>query len=158
MAAVTSRYQAGVCLMHIKGTPRDMQINPSYEALIPEIMDALRASIGIARAAGIADASIMVDPGIGFGKTYEHNLLIINRLNELTSLGYPVLIGVSRKAFLGKILENASTSDRLEATAAAIAIAAYNGARIVRVHDVKEMTKIVRVVDAIRLERIGEYK
>lgn len=153
MAAVVARYQAGVCLMHIKGTPRDMQINPSYEALTPEIMDYLRESIGTAHDAGISDSHIVLDPGIGFGKTYDDNLRILNRLAEFATLGYPLLIGVSRKAFLGKILNNAPATARLEGTAAATAIAVYNGARIVRVHDVKELAKTIRVVDAIRLER-----
>lgn len=157
MASVAARYEAGVCLMHIQGTPGNMQINPSYEAMLPEIMDALRESIDLARSAGIANACIILDPGIGFGKTYEHNLKIINQLDAFTGLGYPLLIGVSRKAFLGKILGDAPPTDRLEGTAAAVAIAAYNGARIVRVHDVKEMAKVVRVVDAIRLEQIGKY-
>ncbi|NLI30157.1 MAG: dihydropteroate synthase [Nitrospiraceae bacterium] len=157
MPAVAARYQAGVCLMHIRGTPRDMQINPVYEAMIPEIMDYLRESIALARAAGVADSHIMLDPGIGFGKTFEQNLMILNRLDEFTELGYPLLVGVSRKAFLGRILGNAPVTERLEATAAAVAIAAYNGAHVVRVHDVKEISKTLRVIDAIRLEQIGEY-
>lgn len=143
--------------MHIRGIPRDMQINPSYEAMIPEIMDYLRESIALAHTAGVADSHILLDPGIGFGKTFEQNLMILNRLDEFTELGYPLLVGVSRKAFLGKVIGNAPATQRLEATAAAVAIAVYNGAGIVRVHDVREISRIVRVVDAIRLEQIGEY-
>ncbi len=88
--------------MHIRGIPRDMQINPSYEAMIPEIMDYLRESIALAHTAGVADSHILLDPGIGFGKTFEQNLMILNRLDEFTELGYPLLVGVSRKAFLEK--------------------------------------------------------
>lgn len=157
MPAVAAQYKAGVCLMHIRGIPRDMQINPSYEAMIPEIMDYLRESIALAHTAGVADSHILLDPGIGFGKTFEQNLMILNRLDEFTELGYPLLVGVSRKAFLGKVIGNAPATQRLEATAAAVAIAVYNGAGIVRVHDVREISRIVRVVDAIRLEQIGEY-
>lgn len=157
MPAVAAQYKAGICLMHLRGTPLDMQLNPSYEAVIPEIMDYLRESIAIAHAAGVADSHIMLDPGIGFGKTFEQNLLILNRLDEFTALGYPLLVGVSRKAFLGKIIGNAPVTERLEATAAAVAISVYNGAGIVRVHDVREISRTVRVVDAIKLEQIGEY-
>ena len=142
--------------MHIQGTPRNMQHNPSYKALIPEIMDYLRESIESAHRAGIDDSHIILDPGIGFGKSYLHNIVILNRLSEFSTLGYPLLIGVSRKAFLGKILGNAPVSARLEATIAAVVIAAYNGAQMVRIHDVQEIAKAVRVADAIRLERITE--
>jgi dihydropteroate synthase len=145
-----------VIIMHIKGKPKDMQQNPFYEALIPEIMDYLRTSIRIAEEAGIAEDKIIIDPGIGFGKTYEHNLEIIKNLQEFTMLGKPVAIGVSRKAFIGKILGNAAPSERLEGTAAAVAISIFNGANIVRVHDVKEMVKVVKIADSIKTGRIIE--
>lgn len=145
-----------VILVHIKGKPKDMQQNPVYEALIPEIMDYLRVSIRIAEEAGIAGDKIIIDPGIGFGKTYEHNLEIIKNLEEFTMLGKPVAIGVSRKAFIGKVLGNATPSERLEGTAAAVAISIFNGANIVRVHDVKEMVKVVKIADSIKTGKIIE--
>jgi dihydropteroate synthase len=150
MAAVVADHKVPVVVMHIKGAPKNMQVNPEYEALIPEIIDSLRESISLAVGAGIPEDMIIVDPGIGFGKTFEHNLQILKELRSFTLLGKPVLIGPSRKAFLGKILGNAPTSGRLEGTAAAVAISIMNGAHIVRVHDVKEMVKVARVADAIR--------
>jgi dihydropteroate synthase len=127
-----------------------MQENPFYEALVPEIMDYLRTSIRMAVEAGIREDMIVVDPGIGFGKTFDHNLQVLRDLNEFTALGKPIAIGVSRKAFIGKILNGAPTSKRLEGTAAAVAISIINGANIVRVHDVKEIAKVVKVADAIK--------
>lgn len=150
MAGVVAAYNVPVIIMHIKGKPKDMQEKPFYEALIPEIMDYLRVSIRIAIDSGIAEDKIIIDPGIGFGKTFEHNLKIINNLKEFTSLGMPVAIGVSRKAFIGKILGDLSPHQRLEGTAAAVAISIFNGANIVRVHDVKEMARVAKVADAIK--------
>lgn len=154
MPGVIAEYNVPVIIMHIKGRPKDMQINPVYEALIPEVMDYLRISIRFAMKFGVREDMIIIDPGIGFGKTFEHNLEIIKNLTEFTLLGRPVAVGVSRKAFIGKILGDAPPSERLEGTAAAVAISIYNGANIVRVHDVKEMKKVVRVVDAIKKETI----
>ncbi len=149
MPKVVAQYRAPLILMHIKGRPKDMQQNPVYEALIPEIMDYLRISIRLAAKSGIPEDTLIIDPGIGFGKTIDHNLEIIRNLKEFTLLGRPVAVGVSRKAFIGKILGGASSSERVEGTAAAVAIAIMNGARIVRVHDVKEMAKVARVADAV---------
>lgn len=150
MAKAVASCGIPVILMHIMGTPRDMQVNPVYEALIPEIMDYLRTSIRMAVEAGIGEDRIIVDPGIGFGKTFDHNLHILKHLNEFTVLGKPIAIGVSRKAFLGKLLGGVSASERLEGTAAAVAISIINGANMVRVHDVKEIAKVARVADAIK--------
>jgi len=150
MASVAAGAGIPVILMHIKGTPRDMQKNPVYTDLIGDILDYLEGSIQIAEAAGVSRTKIIIDPGIGFGKTFDHNLQIIKRLGEFSSLGFPVLMGVSRKAFIGKILGGAGPDERLEGTAAAVAISIMNGADIVRVHDVKEMAKVVRVADAIK--------
>ncbi|HMK43472.1 MAG TPA: dihydropteroate synthase [Dissulfurispiraceae bacterium] len=152
MANTVATYHAAVCLMHIKGSPKTMQKAPTYEALIPEIMDALRRSILIAIDAGIGDDQIVVDPGIGFGKTFDQNLQIINRLSDFTVLGKPVLVGTSRKAFIGAVLDGAPPEDRLEGTLAAVALSAYNGAAIVRVHDVKAARRLLRVVDAVKSE------
>jgi dihydropteroate synthase len=154
MPKVVAKYGVPVIIMHIKGRPKDMQQNPVYEALIPEIMDYLRASIQLAKKSGIPDDRIIIDPGIGFGKTFEHNLEIIKNLKEFTLLGKPVAVGVSRKAFIGKILGDVPPSERLEGTAAAVAISIFNGANIVRVHDVKEMAGVAKVADAIKMCRI----
>jgi dihydropteroate synthase len=108
----------------------------------------------MAREAGISEDMIVIDPGVGFGKTFEHNLQIIHNLQELTLLRKPVLIGLSRKAFIGKILGDVPVTERLEGTAAAVAISIMNGANIIRAHDIKEMVKVVKVADAIKRERI----
>jgi dihydropteroate synthase len=154
MPVVVSKYGVPVVLMHIRGTPRNMQLNPAYEALIPEIMDYFRICIRLALKFGIREDMIILDPGIGFGKTFDHNLEIINNLHDFSALGKPLLVGPSRKAFLGKILGDAPPDKRLEATAAAVAISIIKGADIVRVHDVKEVAKVVRVVDAIKREKV----
>jgi dihydropteroate synthase len=154
MPGVVSEYGVPVVIMHIKGKPKDMQKNPRYEALIPEMLDYLRDSIRLASNAGIPEGKIIVDPGIGFGKTFEQNLSIIHNLREFTLFEKPVLVGPSRKAFIGKILGDAPPGERLEGTAAAVAISIINGANIIRVHDVKEMVKVARVADAIKRQRI----
>ncbi len=153
MPMVVSEYKVPVVMMHMKGVPRNMQDNPEYEALIPEIMDYFRAGIRLAKKFGIPDDMIIIDPGIWFGKTFDHNLQIINNLNEFTMLEKPVLIGPSRKAFIGNILDGAPAGEMIEGTAAAVAISIIKGADIVRVHDVKEMAKVARVADAIKRER-----
>jgi dihydropteroate synthase len=154
MREVVYEYKVPVVIMHVKGTPRDMQQNPVYEALIPEIMDYLRTGMIIARQAGISEDMIVIDPGIGFGKTFNHNLQIIHNLQEFTLLRKPILIGPSRKAFIGRILGDVPVTERLEGTAAAVAISIVNGANIIRAHDVKEMVKVAKVADAIKKEQI----
>ena len=154
MPKVVSAYKVPVVIMHIKGTPKDMQKNPVYEALIPEIMDYLRESIRSAKESGIAEDMIIIDPGIGFGKTFEHNLEIIHNLYNFTLLEKPVLVGLSRKAFIGKILGDVPAGKRLEGTAAAIAISIINGANIIRVHDVKEMVKVAKVANTVKRMKI----
>lgn len=154
MSEVVAERGVPIVIMHIKGTPRDMQLNPVYEALIPEIMDYLRDRIAIARQAGISDDKIIIDPGLGFGKTFDNNLEIIRNLRNFSLFEKPILIGPSRKAFIGNILGDAPVTERLEGTAAAVAISIINGANIVRVHDVKEIVKVARVVDAIKNIRI----
>jgi len=154
MPYIAAKYDTPVVIMHIKGTPKNMHVNPVYDALIPEITEYLRNSIVIAKNAGVKENNIIIDPGIGFGKKPEHNLLIIKNLKEFANLGKPILIGVSRKSFIGKILDDAPAEQRLEGTMAAVAVSVINGANIVRVHDVKETVKVVKVVDAIRFGRI----
>jgi len=153
MAGVAAEFDVPVVIMHIKGTPRDMQINPVYHDLIGEISDFLEEGISIALKAGVDEKKIIIDPGIGFGKTFEHNLEIINRLYEFRSLGRPILLGPSRKSFIGKILD-LPVGDRLEGTASAVAIGIMKGANIVRVHDVLPMVRVARVADAIKQSRM----
>ncbi len=148
MASVVAEAGVPVVLMHMKGTPRDMQLDPHYDSLISEITSFLSTRIQAAMDAGISQNQIIIDPGIGFGKTVAHNLEIIRRLSEFKPLGKPILIGTSRKSFIGKVL-GLSTDDRLEGTAASIAVAIANGADIVRIHDVKEVARVVSMTDAI---------
>jgi len=154
MSKVISRFKVPVVIMHIKGTPKNMQVNPTYEALIPEIMDYFRSSIRLAVKSGIPEHMLILDPGIGFGKTFEHNLEIMNNLEQFSLLEKPLLVGPSRKAFLGKILGGLPPQERLEGTAASVAISIIKGAHIVRVHDVREMVRVAKVADAIKQERI----
>jgi dihydropteroate synthase len=150
MPGVVARHKTPVVIMHIKGTPQDMQKKPQYQALIPEIMDYLREGIDIARRAGIAEEKIIIDPGIGFGKTVEHNLEVIKRLYEFTGFEKPILFGPSRKSFLGRVLGDIPVNQRLEGTAAAVAIGIINGASMIRVHDVKEMVMVAKIAHAIK--------
>ncbi len=150
MPHVAARYNVAVVIMHIKGTPKNMQNNPTYKALIPEIMDYLKEGIEIAGNAGVADDKIIIDPGIGFGKTAEHNLEVIKRLNEFTGFEKPVLLGPSRKSFIGRILGGLPVTERIEGTAAAVAIGIFNGANIIRVHDIKAMVRVARIADRIK--------
>lgn len=144
---------AGMVLMHMQGEPRTMQEAPSYEDVVGEVKEYLRERIEAAEFAGIDPEFLCVDPGVGFGKTFEHNLTLLHRLDELLELGRPVLVGPSRKAFIGQILD-LPPAQRVEGTAAAVAWSAARGAHIVRVHDVREMVRVVRVIDAIvRAER-----
>ncbi|MBI5675635.1 MAG: dihydropteroate synthase [Nitrospirae bacterium] len=149
MPKVAARHKTPVVIMHIKGTPKNMQKDPSYKALIPEILDYLTESIAIARDAGIPDNMIIIDPGIGFGKTLEHNLEILNRLHEFRGFEKPIMIGPSRKSFIGKILGGLPAEERIEGTASAVAIGIFNGANIIRVHDVKAMSRVAKVADAV---------
>jgi len=154
MPDVVSEFKVPVVIMHIKGKPQDMQQNPVYYALIPEIIDYFRVGMRTAISAGVSEDKIIIDPGMGFGKTFDHNLEIINNLYEFTLLEKPILIGPSRKAFIGKILGDVPATERLEGTAAAVSISIINGANVVRVHDVKEMVKVAKVADAVKREKI----
>jgi dihydropteroate synthase len=149
MKKVVAKYKVPVVLMHIKGTPKNMQQAPVYNNLIGEIKDYLRKSIEIGMVAGIPKEKIIVDPGIGFGKTREHNLEIIRRLGEFADLGVPILVGASRKSFIGLTL-NVPVAERLPGSLAAAIISALNGAHIVRVHDVKETFQAIKIVEVIR--------
>jgi dihydropteroate synthase len=134
--------------MHIKGTSLTMQNNPIYENLIQEIKEKLKRLIEKAEEAGIKKENIIIDPGLGFGKTAEHNLEILNQLYEFKELGQPILVGPSRKSFIGKLL-GTEPDKRIFGTAASVAIAIKNGADIIRVHDVKEIKQVAILADAI---------
>lgn len=149
MAKITAKHKVPVVIMHIKGTPQDMQKNPTYKSLIPEITAYFHECIQVARDAGIPDDMIIIDPGIGFGKTVKHNLEIIKRLKDFEGFEKPILLGPSRKAFIGKLLGDAPTDERLEGTASAIAIGIFNSANIIRVHDVKEMVRVAKIADGV---------
>ncbi len=148
MKEVVAKYQAPVVIMHIKGEPRNMQHNPYYEDLIDEIYEYLAASIQLAETSGIKRDKIIVDPGIGFGKRLFDNYEILRRLDEFRGLGCPILIGPSRKSFIGKVLD-LPPDQRLEGTIAAVAIGIQNGAHIVRVHDIKEVSRACRIIDLL---------
>jgi len=149
MAGIIAESGAAVSIMHMKGTPEDMQDDPNYTEVMDEIIDGLRESIAIAEKAGILPDKIIVDPGIGFGKTVLHNLIIIKRLAELKALGKPILIGTSRKSFIGKVL-NKDAGSRVMGTAVTSALAIIGGADIIRVHDVKEMVEVAKMSDAVK--------
>ena len=153
MASVAAKYQASVVLMHMQGTPKTMQMNPSYKNVTEDVKQFLLERVKAAVDAGIRQ--IIIDPGIGFGKKFEHNIQLLKELQLLTSLGYPLLVGVSRKSFLGTIL-NVPPDDRIEGTAAAVTASIMNGANIIRVHDVKEMKRVAMVSDILKSARLPE--
>ena len=140
---------SGLVLMHMRGDPTTMQESPQYDDVVEDVRDYLAARIGAAVAAGIQRQHLCVDPGIGFGKSVEHNLALLHDVATLHELRVPILVGVSRKRFLGELTGVQEPAERLEGTAGAVAWCAGAGVDIVRVHDVKEMTRVVRVVDAI---------
>lgn len=150
LAQVATKEDAPLVLMHIRGTPETMQKDVHYDSLFSEILQYLKDSIQRAESAGLDPRQIIIDPGIGFGKTVEDNLLIIKNLYEFRILGKPILLGTSRKTFIGKIL-NTEVGDRLEGTLSSIAIGVLNGAHIIRSHDVLQAKKAIAVADAIRL-------
>ena len=149
MVRVVSKYNTPVVIMHMKGNPKNMQNHPVYSDLIGEIKLFFENQIELATKKGIHKDQIILDPGIGFGKSYEHNFQLINQLHKFCKLGFPILIGPSRKSFIGKAL-NKGIDNRLEGTAAAVTAGIIRGARIVRVHDVKQIKRVVKITDLIR--------
>ena len=149
MIDVVRESKIPVIIMHMQGDPSNMQNKPVYDDLIIDISSFFKSKIKLATDAGIKKKQIILDPGIGFGKTVGDNFQLINQLNEFCKLGFPVMIGPSRKSFIGTTL-NLPVDDRLEGTAAAVAVGVMNGARIVRVHDVKEIKRVVTIVEKIR--------
>jgi dihydropteroate synthase len=152
LAEVAAERNAAVVAMHMQGEPRTMQADPRYDDLFGDITAHLRRSVEIAATAGVDRDRICVDPGIGFGKTVEHNLHLIRHLHRFLGLGCPVLLGPSRKAFIGAVLDR-PVDRRGWGTAAAVAAGVLSCAHIVRVHDVAEMTEVVRLTDAVRATR-----
>jgi dihydropteroate synthase len=142
--------RAPIVLMHMEGQPATMQVNPSYRNVVQEVAAHLRERARAAIDAGIVRHRILLDPGIGFGKNIAHNLELLRRLPELTSLGHPLVLGTSRKGFLGQIAGETEPRDRMFATAASVAWCVANGAAVVRVHDVEPMARVVRVIRAIQ--------
>lgn len=148
MVGLVAREHVAVTIMHMLGEPKTMQENPVYRDVVNEVKDYLRRQMQVAIDAGVAKDSIVVDPGIGFGKTVEHNLELINHVPDLAELGRPVMIGASRKSFIGAITR-ADVADRLEGSLAAAVMAVVRGARIVRVHDVRQTLRALKVAEAI---------
>jgi dihydropteroate synthase len=150
MAPLVAEVSAGLVIMHMQGTPRTMQADPHYDDVVGEVRDYLLARARLAEEAGVMRDRIAIDPGIGFGKTFEHNVALLRRLEALVETGYPVLLGTSRKAFLGQILGGSVPApERDPATGATVALAIQQGVAIVRVHNVAMTTQIARTVEAI---------
>jgi len=148
MANVISHHNAGIVLMHMKGTPETMQRNPCYEDVCAEVLNFLSERVELAEDAGIDSGSIAIDPGIGFGKTLTHNIDLISKLDQLKVLGKQILLGVSRKSLIGDIL-NLEPAERLEGSIAAGIVGVVNGADILRVHDVGPTVRAVRIASAL---------
>jgi dihydropteroate synthase len=148
MAQAVAEADAGLVVMHTRGTPDQMQANTRYTDLIAEVKDYLLASLALARDAGIPSSRIAIDPGIGFGKSVAGNLELIRRLSEFLPMGLPILVGPSRKSFIGKVLGD-DHRDRTFGTAATVAVSILNGASIIRVHDVAAMRDVAVMARAL---------
>ncbi len=149
MAQVAAKQQAPVVLMHIKGMPKTMQVDPKYDDVVGEVLEFLLSRAKQAEKSGIPSERIFVDPGIGFGKTVEHNLTLLKNIDRFVATGYRVLVGPSRKSFIGKITGKENPAERIFGTAATVALCAAAGVSIVRVHDVAEMLDVIKVVKAV---------
>lgn len=150
MAELAARYQVPVVIMHMQGTPETMQLEPKYENVVDEVKEFMLNRAQRAQEFGIAKNMIFIDPGIGFGKTLEHNLLLLRDIDKFVASGYRVLVGTSRKSFIGKLTDNENPSERIFGTAATVALCAAAGVSIVRVHDVAAMVDVVKVTNAIK--------
>ncbi len=147
--STVARLGISVCLMHMQGDPKTMQVDPHYDNVVEEVYDFLRSRINACRAAGVAQDRIIIDPGIGFGKTLEHNINLLQNLDKFQSLGCPVLLGVSRKSFISKIMNGGAPDDRLPGSLAAALYGLQKGAQIFRVHDVAETRQAFNVYRAL---------
>jgi dihydropteroate synthase len=152
VAGVAAEYNTGLVLMHLRGTFETMHTLPAVEDILQEVADGFRSSIALANSFGVPFENIALDPGIGFSKTFEQNLELLAKLGKLKSefADYPILIGASRKSFIGRILGKAAPRNRIGASAVSAAIAVINGADIVRVHDVRETVEAVKMAEAIK--------
>jgi dihydropteroate synthase len=153
IAEVAARRRAPMILMHMRGAPRTMQKGPFARDVMRDVLDGLRKSVSLATNAGVPKSQIILDPGIGFGKSFEQNYEVLQKLPQLAKLGYPLLVGTSRKGFLGATLARegkpAPPGERIWGTAATVTASILNGAHIVRVHDVGEMVQVARVADCL---------
>jgi dihydropteroate synthase len=149
LAEMVREYRLPIILMHMHGEPRTMQKKPFARNVVQDVTQGLRRSVAIATEARIPRSRIILDPGIGFGKTYAQDYELIARLNEFARLGFPLLVGTSRKKFIGRMVGGRPAPERVFGTAATVAACILNGAHIVRVHDVAEMVQVARVADAI---------
>ena len=149
IAGVAERHRLPLILMHMRGEPRTMQKQPFARNAVRDVISGLKRSIAIARRAGVPKSQIILDPGIGFGKSFKQNYELIARLPEIARLGFAILIGPSRKTFLGKTLDGKPPEERIWGTAATVAASILAGAHIVRVHDVAEMVQVARVTDKV---------
>jgi len=149
LAEVASEHKLPLIVMHMRGEPPTMQKKPFAPSVLRDVATGLRSAVVIARRAGVAKSQIVIDPGIGFGKSAAQNFELLQKLPELARLGYPLLVGASRKGFLGKALGGAPEDGRLWGTAAAVAASILGGAHIVRVHDIAQMSQVARVTDAV---------
>ena len=154
MALLVAVEKVPIVLMHMQGTPQTMQAEPRYQNVLREVRDFLTARVRFAIEAGVERENIIIDPGIGFGKTLDHNLTLLAGLETFASVGQPLLVGASRKTFIGKLL-GLEPQERLEGSLAAAIAAVFGGAHILRVHDVKETRRAIRVADAIRFGAPG---
>jgi dihydropteroate synthase len=152
MAELAAKHDVPVVLMHMQGTPATMQIEPKYEDVVSEVLEFLLERARRAEDAGIDRKKIFIDPGIGFGKTLEQNLLLLRNIDKFVATSYRVLVGTSRKSFIGKLTDREKPSERIFGTAATVALCAAAGVSIVRVHDVAEMVDVVRVANKLKIQ------
>jgi dihydropteroate synthase len=157
IAEIARKHRLAVVLMHMRGVPRTMQQGPFARNVIQDVKKGLREAVGRAQAAGLKRSQLVLDPGIGFGKSMAQNFELLARLPELAGLGFPLLVGTSRKMFIGRALGDAPPQARLWGTAATVAAAILGGAHIVRVHDVAEMVQVARIADAIAAARQASH-
>ncbi len=155
MAEIARRRRLPLILMHMRGEPRTMQKKPFARDVLRDVTSGLRKAVAVARRAGVPKSQIVLDPGLGFGKSTAQNFELLARLPELARLGCPLLVGASRKGFVGRVLGGAAAGDRVWGTAAAVSAAILAGAHIVRVHDVAEMAQVTRIADAILDPRLA---
>ena len=155
MAQVAAETGAGLVLMHMQGTPETMQADPRYGDVVSDVGAFLEARMEFAVSRGVAPEQLVLDPGIGFGKTDEHNLTLLNAIPRMAALGRPVLIGASRKSFIGRMTGHERPADRLAGSLAVAVFSVLHGAQILRVHDVKESCDAVRLVDRLRSNELA---